>query len=132
MPQPPRRIGSEEIIDIERSLRRVRTAVPIPGEGPRFILVNEDNDVYLVQQSDSARAWAAEQIPIPLPRHGEGEGWRVSVAPLGANNITLFYIDHGCGHLVRYDASRSPREQFETIPLDAFMLRVVDIAEEAT
>jgi hypothetical protein len=135
MPPPPRLKGSEEIIGIERSLERVRTAVPIPGEGPRFILVNEDNDVYLVQQSDSARAWGAERIPIRLPKRpsrGEGEGWRVAVAPLGASNITLFYIDHGCGHLVRYDASRSPREQSETIPLDAFKPRVVDIAEETT
>ncbi|KIW68183.1 hypothetical protein PV04_04144 [Phialophora macrospora] len=126
---------SVEITGTERPLERIRSAVPIPGEGPRFLLVNEDNNVYLVQQSDTSRDWVSRRISIDLPTRpspGEGEGWRVAVAPLSASNITVFYIDRGCGHLVRYDASRSPREQLETISLDAFKPQVVDVAQEAT
>ncbi|OCT45697.1 hypothetical protein CLCR_01401 [Cladophialophora carrionii] len=126
---------SEQITGTELFIDRVHTAVPISGEAPRFLLVNESNEIYLVRRIDDVRAWAAERIRVDLPRRPaseQGGGWRVSVAPFSASNITAFYIYQGQGHLVRYDASRSPREQLEHVSLDAFNPQGVDIVAEAT
>ncbi|EXJ60916.1 hypothetical protein A1O7_05069 [Cladophialophora yegresii CBS 114405] len=131
----PRPRESEQITGRELFIDRVHTAIPILGEAPRFLLTNESNEIYLVRRTDNGRAWGAECVPVHLPRRPapeDGGGWRVSVAAFSASNITTFYISQGQGHLIRYDASRSPQEHLEHVSLDAFNPGGVDIAAEAT
>lgn len=121
----------ETIVGINFTMDRVSAAIALPGQSPRFVMVNEGNQAFIVRRSNSGNTWEAELIPMTFDRGSrDNNQQRLAIAALSASEVTAFYIQNGQGYIIRSSPSHPDHPNPETIPLDEFFPRPVNITSE--
>lgn len=122
----------ETIVGINFTMDRVSAAIALPGQSPRFVMINEGSQVFIVRRSNNGNAWEAELVPMTFDRSSrDNKQQRLAIAALNASDVTAFYIQSGQGYITRSNPSNLAHPNPETIPLDDFFPRPVNIPTES-
>lgn len=117
----PSRFMPSSLTGRDRPGGRIQCSVAVPGETPTFMIVDDDDQVFMV--SKSGVNWNVERRRVPISRVRPSSDDRLQKLLLSApsrSEFSMFWISEGKGQLLRWTGGVRSSAIILDISLDIF------------